>query len=430
MDAPTGDPAAGSPQQPLSPRPLRAARAAIPQPAGVPGSDPPQEGEPTAPPQDGEPSADAVLIRRNLAEIGPRADRATAHFYAVLFLGRPELREMFPAAMDAQRERLFHALLTAAERFDDRVALTAYLSDLGRGHRRYGTHPTHYPALGEALLAAVRRHAPVTWDGESEAAWARAYTTISQIMIDAAAAEETRSPAWWQAEVVVHERRTPDIAVITVRPDRAYPFLAGQYTAVETPWWPRVWRQYSFASAPRPDGLLVFHVRAVPAGWVSQALVHRAVPGDVLRLGAPAGAMTVDHTTHTGLLCLGGGTGMAPIRALVEDVAEHGDRRRVDVFCGARSERDLYDLDAMLRLQRTYPWLAVHPVVASGRTRGRTGEIPQAVRETGPWDERDAYLAGPPGMIRRGVHALRDVGIPVERIHHDAVEEPVLTDPG
>lgn len=143
MDAPTSNPAAGSPQPSTAPPPPRARRAATRRAAGSRGS---------TPPRDGTPSADAVLIRRNLAEIGPSADRATAYFYAVLLLHRPELREMFPAAMDVQRERLFRALLTAADRFDDRVALTAHLSELGRGHRRHGTHPTHYPALGEALL--------------------------------------------------------------------------------------------------------------------------------------------------------------------------------------------------------------------------------------------------------------------------------------
>ena len=101
--------------------------------------------------------------------------------------------------------------------------------------------------------------------------------------------------------------------MLTLRPDAPYPFLAGQYTTLETPWWPRVWRHYSFASAPRPDGLLTLHVKSVPAGWVSQALVHRARPGDVLRLGPPAGSMTVDHDTDTSLVCLGGGTGIAPI---------------------------------------------------------------------------------------------------------------------
>ena len=310
-------------------------------------------------------SPDATLIHRTLAEIAPVADQATSYFYALLFVRHPELRALFPAAMDAQRDRLLRAILTAADRMDDPDALTEYLGGLARGHRKYGTLPTHYPAVGEALLGALSRYA-TTWDGVAEAAWIRTYTALSQIMIDAAAEDEERAPAWWVAEVVSHDLRTPDIAILTLRPDQAYPFLAGQYTALETPWWPRIWRHYSFASAPRPDGLLTFHIKAVPAGWVSNALVHRARPGDVLRLGPPAGSMTVDHTTHNGLLCLGGGTGIAPIKALVEDVAEHGDRRPMQVFYGARSDRDLYDIDTMLRLQQTFPWLAVRPVVSGG----------------------------------------------------------------
>lgn len=58
--------------------------------------------------------------------------------------------------------------------------------------------------------------------------------------------------------------------------------------------------------------------------------------------------MTVDHSTHSSLLCLGGDTGIAPIKALVEDVAGHGDRRPAEVFYGARSGHDLYDIDTMM----------------------------------------------------------------------------------
>ncbi|MET9671658.1 globin domain-containing protein [Streptomyces sp. NPDC006482] len=362
-------------------------------------------------------SPDAVLVRRTLAEIAPVADQVTSYFYALLFVRTPELREMFPAAMDAQRDRLLKALLTAAEHLDDVPVLTAYLENLGKGHRKYGTQAAHYPAVGEALIGALVRYATESWGEETEAAWVRTYTTISQIMIDAAAENEQHAPAWWQAEVVSHDLRTPDVAVVTLRPDQPYPFLAGQYTTLETPWWPRIWRHYSFASAPRPDGLLSLHVKAVPAGWVSNALVHRARPGDVLRLGPPAGSMTVDHSTDSGLLCLGGGTGIAPIRALVEDVAEHGDRRRVDVFYGARSGHDLYDIDTMLRLQKTFPWLSVHPVTEE------QGHLPDAVCRYGSWEERDAYLSGPLGMVRRGVDALRGVGVPSDRIRHDFLAE-------
>lgn len=366
-------------------------------------------------------SPDAIRVRRTLAEVGPVADKVTSYFYALLFTRHPDLRSLFPAAMDTQRDRLLKALLTAAEHMDDAEVLTEYLQHLGRGHRKYGTVAPHYPAVGEALIGALSRYATTTWDDETEAAWVRTYTTISQIMIDAAAENERHAPAWWHAEVVSHDLRTPDIAVVTVRPDQPYPFLAGQYTSLETPWWPRVWRHYSFASAPRSDGLLSFHVKAVPAGWVSNALVHHARPGDVLRLGPPAGSMTVDHSTDNGLLCLGGGTGIAPIKALVEDVAEHGERRSVEVFYGARTDHDLYDIDTMLRLQQSHPWLEVRAII-DGKA-----QLPDVVREYGPWHEYDAYLSGPPGMIRSGVDALRGIGVPHERIRHDSLDELVAS---
>lgn len=375
-----------------------------------------------APARAQETSPDAVLIRRTMAEVGPVADKVTSYFYALLFVRHPELRSLFPAAMDTQRDRLLKALLTAAEHIDNSPVLVDYLQNLGRGHRKYGTRPEHYPAVGECLIGALHQYAEPIWGPEFEAAWVRAYTTISQVMIDAAAADEQRAPAWWCAEVVAHDLRTPDVAVVTVRPDQPYPFLAGQYASLETPWWPRIWRHYSFASAPRSDGLLSFHVKAVPAGWVSGALVHRARPGDVLRLGPPAGSMTVDHTTDSGLLCLGGGTGIAPIKALVEDVAEHGERRPVEVFYGARTDVDLYDIDTMLRLQQSHPWLSVRAVIDE---QARL-QLPDAIRRYGPWKEFDAYVSGPPGMIRKGVDALRDSGVPSERIRHDSVEELVV----
>ncbi|WP_443059570.1 globin domain-containing protein [Streptomyces sp. NBC_00443] len=397
------------------------ARSETPGPAPL-ASPSPQLRVPTQRPAPAQPvSPDAVLIRRTMAEVGPVADKVTSYFYALLFVRHPDLRSLFPAAMDTQRDRLLKALLTAAEHIDNTPVLVDYLQNLGRGHRKYGTRPEHYPAVGECLIGALGKYAAGIWDGEMEAAWVRAYTTISQVMIDAAAADELRAPAWWYAEVVSHDLRTSDVAVLTVRPDQPYPFLAGQYTSVETPWWPRIWRHYSFASAPRSDGLLSFHVKAVPAGWVSNALVHRARPGDIIRLGPPAGSMTVDHTTDSGLLCVGGGTGIAPIKALVEDVAEHGERRSVEVFYGARTNQDLYDIDTMLRLQQSHPWLHVRPVV----DRHGLLQLPEAIREYGPWAEYDAYVSGPPGMIRSGVDALRGIGMPFERIRHDSVEELV-----
>ncbi|WP_016906111.1 globin domain-containing protein [Streptomyces xiaopingdaonensis] len=368
---------------------------------------------------------DAALLRRSLDELAPVASEATGYFYSLLFVRNPELRSLFPLAMDVQRDRLFHALLTAAGLAEHPARFTGFLSQLGRGHRKYGTSPDQYPVFGECLLAAVSRWAPLSWDAATQSAWISAYTAISQTMIDAAAEEARHAPAWWHAEIVDHRRRTPDVAEITLRTDRGYPFRAGQYAPVETPWWPRVWRHYSFASAQRGDGLLTFHVKAVAGGWVSTSLVRRAHVGDVLRLGAPSGTMTVDHGDESGLLCLGGGTGIAPIRALIEEIAVHGGRRPVEVFYGAHNRDDLYDLAELRIWEQRLGWLAVRPVIAAppGSNGALPGLLPDAVRRFGPWHAFDGYLAGPPGLIRSGAEALLWSGIPQGRIRHDAVAE-------
>ncbi|MEU3562897.1 globin domain-containing protein [Kitasatospora sp. NPDC006786] len=393
-----------------------------------------QDGTAGRPPLTGR---EVALVRAGLAAVGPDADRATAHFFALLFLRHPELRPSFPAAMDVHRDRLFRTLLAVVREIDQPVALRATLTGLGRDHRRYGTLTGYDAAVEECLVATLARYAGGHWDAEAESAWRRAYRMISSAVIEAAEEDARTSPPWWQGEIVRHERRTRDVAAITVRPDQAYPFRAGQYAALETPWWPRVWRQYSFAGAPRPDGLLTFHVKAVQAGWVSNALVHRAAPGDVLRLGPAAGSMTVDHAAGPDLLCLGGGTGIAPIRALVEEAVEHGvPGRRVEVFYGARRAEELYALGELRELAARNRWLTVRPVLSGGAPAGvllpggllpggpLTGELPEVVSRFGPWTGREAVLSGPAAMVRTGVGALLRAGVPAERIRHDPVGDP------
>ncbi|WP_405012264.1 globin domain-containing protein [Kitasatospora sp. NBC_01539] len=392
---------------------------ALPPPAPLPQTAPSESADRPPTPRD------LALIRDTLAVVEPVADRATAHFYALLFVHHPEVRALFPAAMDVQRDRLFHALLMAARSAHDPAGLTEYLSALGRGHRKYGTLEGHYGPVGECLIAAVAKYCGSHWDAEAELAWRRVYGLVSRIMIDAAARAARTSPAWWQGEVVSHERRSRDVAVLTLRPDQAYPYRAGQYAAVETPWWPRVWRSFSFATAPRPDGLLTLHVKAVQAGWVSTALVRRASPGDVLRLGPAAGGMVLDHARGADLLCLGGGTGIAPVTAMVEEVAEYGaGSRSVDVFYGARCPAELYALETLQDLARRHPWLAVHPVVSEqGVPPGgaATGELPEVVSRYAPWHGHDAYVSGPAAMVRRAVGVLQRSGVEAGRIHHDPV---------
>ncbi|QMU66885.1 globin domain-containing protein [Streptacidiphilus sp. P02-A3a] len=364
---------------------------------------------------------DRELVRRSLAAVEAVADRAVAHFYAVLFVGNPELRSLFPASMDLQRDRLFRALLAAARVADDPAALAQLVEPLARGHRKYGVRNEHYAPVGAALIAALARFGGGAWDRHTEAAWARTYAAVSQLMIAVAERDAVVSPPWWQGEVVAVEPLTGEVGQVTVRTDHPYPYRAGQYATLEVPLWPRVWRPYSLAAAPRPDGLLTFQVKAVPAGWVSNALVRRTGPGDVLRLGPPAGQMVLRPGSTTPLLLVGGGTGIAPILALLQELAERprSQRPKVELFYGARRASELYALGALTELAKRHSWLHVRTTVLEGRHRGLSGPLPDVVAGLGPWDEYEAYLSGPPAMVRRGVRALYAAGVAEERIRHD-----------
>ena len=169
-------------------------------------------------------------------------------------------------------------------------------------------------------MATLHRFAAPGWDEAAQRAWQAAFDHAAGIMIDAARATPRDSPAWWTATVTAKELRGPDIAVLTIQPDQPLSYLPGQHVSVQTPHWPRLWRTYSIANAPRPDGLLRLHVRAVSGGLVSPILVHQVRAGEPLVLGAPAGTMTADIGSARDVLCLAGGTGLAPIKAIVEAI--------------------------------------------------------------------------------------------------------------
>ncbi|SDG72849.1 NAD(P)H-flavin reductase [Sinosporangium album] len=359
------------------------------------------------------------LVKESFSVIEPVADKAAAYFYGRLFAENPQLRGMFPPAMDTQRDRLFGALTRIVWSLDSPDGLASYLGQLGRDHRKYGVISAHYTAVGNALLATVRRFAADMWTTEIEAAWVAAYTAAADMMVKAAEADT--SPAWWLAEVVDHELRRPDIAVMTVRPTQHMPYVSGQYITVQTPRWPRVWRAFSIANAPRQDNTITLHVRAVTGGWVSSALVRHTRVGDMLALGPPLGTMA-PPSAERDVLCMAGGTGLAPLKAVVEHVMASGRRPNVHLLYGARTSAELYDLPALARMEAAFPWLRVVPVVSDEPGYGGLrGNLPEIALRFGPWTEHDIYLCGPTTMVNESVRLLQDNGVPLSRIHRDSV---------
>ncbi|MFI2607582.1 globin domain-containing protein [Kitasatospora sp. NPDC018619] len=355
-------------------------------------------------------AADQYLIRRDLALVSPLADLID-HLYAVMFSRRPYLRQLFPASMEFQRlhlERIFEHLV---DHLDRPVELERTLRQLGRDHRKLGVRPVHYEAFEEALCEALRHRAGGHWTEELEGAWVRMLRFAVGAMV-AGADSALTEPPYWHAVVTGHERRRPDLAVLRVRTGEPYPYRAGQYGTVEHPALPHTWRQYSMGCAPRPDNELEFHVRRTAPGGVSAALVEHTAVGDRLRLGPPRGSLLPEDGGARDLLLVAGGTGLAPMKAIVEQQTAHRPTgRRVHLFVGARDRGDLYDWQALAELGLHKPWLTVTPVTV--------GELADTVAAAGDWREHLACVTGPAGMVGSVRTRLTAAGLPSAQVRFD-----------
>jgi NAD(P)H-flavin reductase/hemoglobin-like flavoprotein len=376
----------------------------------------------SVPPSGVLPDPAIASIRETFAIVAAAGDEPASYFYSRLFVAHPHVRNMFPPAMDAQRDRLLGALVRIVEGLTSPEDLARYLSQLGRDHRKYSVEPQMYDAVGEALIATLRSYAGAAFTPAAEEAWVQAYQAASGLMIRAAEEDSAVAPAFWTAEVVSNELRQPGIAVVTVAPDQAFSYLPGQHVTVQTTRWPRVWRAYSVASRPREDGLMTFHVRAVPGGWVSNALVRYTAPGDSITLGPALGTMTLDRAGRRDLLCVAGGTGLAPIKAIIEQAIRESSAcpRQIFLFYGARTRNELHDLPDLYRLTDAYPRFLLTPVTSDDPAfDGMQGNVGRVAARYLPHGECEAYVAGPVAMVSETIGVLVRAGIPQERIHYD-----------
>lgn len=358
------------------------------------------------------------LIRDSWAKAEPYTPEVSQFFHGMLFTLAPGTREFFPINMEVQHGKIVRALVRVIQMVDRPDDLVPFLRQLGRDHRKFGVVPQHYEAVGTALLAALKRQLGPDWTPEVERAWAEAFTIIARSMQEAAAADE--NPAFWTASVVEHRRLSWDLALIRVQPDQRVPFTAGQYISVEVPQRPRLWRYLSPANAPREDGSIEFHVRAVDGGWVSRTIVSHTQAGDNWRLGPPLGQLHVNRASDRDVLMVAGGTGVAPLRSIIDELQEWGENPKVKLFYGGQTREDLYDLDELRGIASVNPWLSVVPVVERGDLPGcEEGTLAEAVTRHGGWPDHDILVSGSPSMIRATVSRMLVAGSALDQISYD-----------
>ncbi|MBO0863933.1 MAG: 2-polyprenylphenol hydroxylase [Mycobacterium sp.] len=356
-------------------------------------------------------------------------------FYDRWFSRDVAVRDLFPPDMAGQRAAFAHALNwvygeLVAQRAETPVA---FLAQLGRDHRKYGVTAPHYETLRQALYNTLRDELGEAWTRAVAEAARQSLNLITGVMSGAADADE--GPPWWDGTVIQHLRVSRDLAVVRLQLDRPLHYHAGQYVNAAIPQCPRRWRYLTPAIPPDDSGAIEFHVRAVPGGLVSTAIVGETEPGDRWRLSSPHGGLHVNRDGGD-VLMVAGSTGLAPLRSIVMDLTRWAENPRVHVFFGGRYPCELYDLPTLWQIAVHNPWLSVSPVSEytadpawaadypdvtppRGLHVRQTGRLPDVVAKYGGWGDRQILICGGPAMVRATKAALIAKGAPPEHIQHD-----------
>ncbi|NKF22047.1 2Fe-2S iron-sulfur cluster-binding protein [Solimonas marina] len=192
-------------------------------------------------------------------------------------------------------------------------------------------------------------------------------------------------------------------------------------------------RRRSFSIANKPNGeTLELHIRVTPNGrfanWAANEMPDRAI----LRLEGPLGAFYLRDESTRPLIMVAGGTGAAPIHAMLNELLARGSGRPAHLFWGARSLRDLY-LDASLQ-----EWTARHPEFRytpvlsepDAEWAGARGFVHEAVLAAYPdLSQHEVYLSGPPAMVRAGKDAALGAGLDADHLYYDSFDYAFQTWP-
>jgi NAD(P)H-flavin reductase/hemoglobin-like flavoprotein len=343
--------------------------------------------------------------------VNRQPDRFVTNVYTRMFAIDPDLRDLFGVSMAAQRvafHRVIDHVLEAIPAESGHAELVEFLAQLGRDHRKFGVEPEHYHVMYAALMGEFGSLMAGYWDAETEQTVSQAMMLVTGVM--RGAAESATHPARWTAEVVEKYRITRDLAVVRLLAHSPLTFNTGQYLEVHTPQWPKQWRNLSPAIPPNPAGELEFHVRAIPRGTVSTAIVSETSIGDVWTLAQGHGTLHVDRDSK--VLMVAGGTGLAPLRALLIEMSMRADSPETNpwlrVTAVSQEESDPW-------------WINAVATPAELGIDHEIGTLADVVARSGDWQDRQVLIAGSPQMIENTRRTLVIAGVRASRIQHDPV---------
>lgn len=221
------------------------------------------------------------------------------------------------------------------------------------------------------------------------------------------------------------ERLAPDVIELQLRlpASERLQFWAGQYIDILLKDGRK--RSYSLANAPHDDALLQLHIRHVPGGLFTDQVFSTTKVRDILRFNGPHGTFYLREDSKKPMILLAGGTGFAPIKAIVEHAIAEKCERPMFIYWGAKARVDLYQ-DAL-----PAQWAAEHSTIkyvpvlsepaASDEWAGRTGFVHQAVlADFADLSAYQVYACGAPVMIEAAKGDFVAKGLPEEEFFADA----------
>ncbi len=241
--------------------------------------------------------------------------------------------------------------------------------------------------------------------------------------------EELFNVKEYRTEVTLLRDLTHDIKEVTLKlvEPAEISARAGQYIQFQVPEYElsseSVYRAYSLSSPPARKDAVELEIRLVPNG-ICTTYVHRHLKeGEEVIINGPYGDFYLRDSERE-IVFIAGGSGMAPIKAILLDMAEKQVARRARYFFGARSKRDLFLLEEMRELEKKLPNFRFLPALSEPEAQdnwdGETGLITDVLdRNLDSGDNLEAYLCGSPGMIDACVRVLTANGVPEDLIYYD-----------
>jgi Na+-transporting NADH:ubiquinone oxidoreductase subunit F len=211
-----------------------------------------------------------------------------------------------------------------------------------------------------------------------------------------------------------------------VEPDRMT-FQAGQYVQFLRPGSENdsrpLYRAYSMASPPSRAGCLSLLFARIPGGECTSYVFDQLRMAEMVTINGPFGQFHLRESDRQ-ILLIAGGSGIAPIRAMLADMAEKGTRRPVTFFFSAHTTADLVYREEMRALESRLPGFRFIPVLSrplpAEHWTGEKGGLPAAlIRLLPALDDHEAYLCGGPGLIDASINALKSRGLAPDMIFFD-----------